>query len=291
MNLSENITIRDGNPQCKNCGGVGFTLAEFVRGSRSGILTLCHCVGSGCNTCEAKGEAPYLVFDKSQDKMLPCVCHNARVHMKNFEFLVENANIPPRYRFQFLTTIDIGDTKNDPDLSFIVAHDWANELVHNFINPAFSPQGFYLWGGTGSGKTLLACVILNELIFRYGIKCKYAKVNKDFLSAIRDTYSKDSETHGQERFIERELANVDVLVIDDFGVQKDSEFSNQKLYDLIDGRYEQDKLTLLTSNHPLIDWKDRGQGRVYSRLMEMTKEIQLKCPDYRIKYANERSTS
>ncbi|WP_167884507.1 ATP-binding protein [Leptospira ilyithenensis] len=288
MNLSEATAIREGSPQCKNCGGVGFTLVENVRGSRSGALSLCFCVGSDCNKCESKGQAPYLVFDQSQNRMLPCVCHNARLSVRNLEQLVENANIPARYRFQFLSTIDLGESNHDPDLSFIVAHDWANELVHNWADPAFVPQGFYLWGGTGSGKTLLACVILNELIFRYGVKCKYAKVNKDFLSAIRDTYQTDSETHGQERFIEREFANVDVLVIDDFGVQKESEFNNRKLYDLIDSRYEQEKITLLTSNHPLDEWRERGQGRIYSRLMEMTKEIQLKCPDYRMKFTPER---
>lgn len=284
MNLSEITSIRDGNPQCKTCGGVGITLAEHVRGSRSGALVLCHCIGSDCNTCESKGQAPFMTFDRKLDKMLPCVCHNARFSLRNWENLVEKANIPARYRFQFLSTIDIGDTANDPDMSFIIAHDWANELVHKFKNADFTPQGFYLWGGTGSGKTLLACVILNELIFRYGITCKYAKVNKDFLSAIRDTYQSDSETHGQERSIEREFANVDVLVIDDFGVQKESEFNNRKLYDLIDSRYEQEKLTLLTSNHSLVEWRDRGQGRIYSRLMEMTKEIELKCPDYRTKF-------
>ncbi len=284
MNLSEITSIRDGNPQCKTCGGVGITLAEHVRGSRSGALVLCHCIGSDCNTCESKGLAPFMTFDRKLDKMLPCVCHNARFSLRNLENLVEKANIPARYRFQFLSTIDIGDTASDPDMSFIIAHDWANELVHKFKNADFTPQGFYLWGGTGSGKTLLACVILNELIFRYGVTCKYAKVNKDFLSAIRDTYQSDSETHGQERSIEKEFANVDVLIIDDFGVQKESEFNNRKLYDLIDSRYEQEKLTLLTSNHSLIEWRDRGQGRIYSRLMEMTKEIELKCPDYRTKF-------
>ncbi|GBF51099.1 DNA replication protein DnaC [Leptospira ryugenii] len=290
MILSEITSFRDGNPQCKTCGGVGFYLEEQVRGSRAGALSLCHCVGMECNTCEAKGQAPYLVYDKSQNTMIPCVCHNARFSIKKCERLVDQANIPPRYQFQFLSTIDLGESNTDPDLSFIVAHDWANELVHHFEDPKFARKGFYLWGGTGSGKTLLACVILNELIFRYGIRCKYAKVNKDFLSAIRDTYQTDSDTHGQERFIERELANVDVLVIDDFGVQKETEFSNRKLYDLIDSRYEQDKLTLLTSNHSLSEWKERGQGRIFSRLNEMTKEIQLKCPDYRLKHAVDRSS-
>ncbi len=287
MNLNEVSSIRDGNPQCKACGGVGFTLVEHVRGSRSGVLSLCHCVGSDCNKCEAKGEPPFLIYDRSQNKMLPCVCHDARFSLRKAEQLVVAANIPPRYRFQFLSTIDLGDSKSDPDLSFIVAHDWANELVHKFLDPSFVPSGFYLWGGTGTGKTLLACVILNELIFRYQVKCKYAKVNKDFLSAIKDTYQSDSETHGQERMIEKEFAEVDVLVIDDFGIQKETEFNNRKLYDLIDNRYEQEKLTLLTSNHSLHEWQDKGQGRIYSRLSEMTKEIQLKCSDYRTRFRSQ----
>jgi len=81
-----------------------------------------------------------------------------------------------------------------------------------------------------------------------------------------------------------EFADIDVLVIDDFGVQKDSDWVNSKLYDLIDSRYEKEKITLLTSNSPLSDWKEKGEGRVYSRLCEMTHEIKLECPDYRLKF-------
>jgi DNA replication protein DnaC len=283
MNLSDVFPFRHGNIKCSSCGGAGIVLDVNVRGLRSGALSLCHCISGDCNTCPAGGEPPYLVYDPEQDMQIPCLCHGARWELVQLEVLVAKAGIPPRYRFQFLQSIEIGDKQYDPELSFLVAHDWASELVHNWQNPNFIPKGFYLWGGTGSGKTLLACVILNELIFRYGIKCKYAKVNKDFLNAIKNTYQKDSETHGQEGFIERELATVDVLVIDDFGVQKDSEFNNMKLYDLIDSRYENEKLTLLTSNHPLKDWKEKGDGRIYSRLQEMTKELQLNCPDYRLR--------
>ncbi|HMZ59859.1 MAG TPA: DNA replication protein DnaC, partial [Leptospiraceae bacterium] len=43
-------------------------------------------------------------------------------------------------------------------------------------------------------------------------------------------------------------------------------------------------LTLLTSNHNLKDWESKWEGRIYSRLCEMTKEIHLDCPDYRQKF-------
>ncbi|MCZ8237868.1 MAG: ATP-binding protein [Leptospiraceae bacterium] len=283
MNLADVFPFRHGVVDCPYCGGAGIILDTNVRGLRSGALSVCHCVGSDCNVCPSKGEPPFLVYDIDSDMQIPCMCHGARLELIKLEKLVAKAGIPPRYRFQFLQSIDIGDKSNDPELSFLIAHDWASELVHKWKDPNFNAKGFYLWGGTGSGKTLLACVILNELIFRYGVNCKYAKVNKDFLSAILNTYQKDSETSGQESNIEKEFANVDVLVIDDFGIQKDSEFNNRKLYDLIDTRYENEKLTLLTSNQALEDWKIKGEGRIYSRLMEMTKEIQLKCPDYRLK--------
>lgn len=217
--------------------------------------------------------------------MVPCFCAESRSYIRKAEQLVSEANIPPRYQFQFLSTIELTDSRSDPELSFMVAHDWANELVLRYTDSSYTPKGFFLWGGTGTGKTLLACVILNELIFRYGIKCKYAKVNKDFLSILKDSYQIGSELYGMERAIEREFATVDVLVIDDFGVHKESEYNNQKLYDLIDSRYEQEKLTFMTSNLSLEEWHDKWQGRIYSRLKEMNKEIQLKCQDFRLRYS------
>ena len=103
---------------------------------------------------------------------------------------------------------------------------------------------------------------------------------------LNGTYQKDSEFYGQESLIELEIANVDVLVIDDFGVQKETEWANSKLYDLIDHRYESDKLTLLTSNLELSELREMGEGRIYSRLLEMTRELKLECPDYREKFHN-----
>jgi DNA replication protein DnaC len=283
MTLEEIIPQRVGDPKCSRCRGVGVFLAEFVRGSQKEAIIPCSCVTEFCQSCPSQGQLPYLVYDEMSDSQIPCECHNARFLLRRMESLMETANIPSRYRFKFLNNIEI-DNLQDEEMSFLIAHDWANDLIHRWKDPEFKPQGFYLWGGTGSGKSLLACVILNELIFRYNVKCKYAKVNKDFLNAIRNTYSKDGDNELTERSIEQEFLSADVLVLDDFGVQKDSDFNNMKLYDMIDSRYEAEKITLITSNSPLIDWRDKGLGRIYSRLCEMTKEIQLKCTDYRLKY-------
>lgn len=274
MNLKNLTPIREGSPSCKFCEGVGFFLEENVKNSSSGVLLLCSCVGE---SCPCGGKAPYMVYDESQNRMLPCVCHNARMELGRVEYLVKKAGIPSRYKYRTL------DKRMDTsELSFLAAFDWAETLVNSWDNSAGKKrQGLYLWGGTGSGKTLLACAILNELIFRYGLECKYAKINRDFLSTIRDSYQKESELHGMEQTIKKQFTEVEVLVLDDFGANKESDWANSQLYDLIDARYEEEKVTILTSNIPPTDWKDKAEGRIFSRLLEMTEQIHLDCPDYR----------
>ena len=290
MKLNQIILSKDGVRDCSICGGVGFYLEEIVSGSTSGALILCNCVIEYCYNCQSKGKPPFLTYEESLDKMIPCFCHSARVNLKNIERLIQKSNIPHRYKFKFLNSIDTRQEETDT-ISLLVAYDWADELVKKWQQTVpgnnsrmKEKKGMYLWGGTGSGKTLLACVILNELIFRYGTNCRYAKINKDFLNALKDTYQKDSDFHGQERFIEEEFTNVDVLVIDDFGVHRESDWVNEKLYDLIDSRYERKKITLLTSNSSLNDWKGKWNGRIFSRLNEMTIPLQLECSDYRLKF-------
>ena len=196
--------------------------------------------------------------------------------------MIEGAQIPPKYRYKFLHNLKDREASDDPNDTFISAQDFINQLIKEWNNPNEAHRGFYLTGGTGSGKTLLACVILNELIFRYGVKCRYAKIQYDFISKVLGSYRNET-SEASEQSIKAELADVDVLVLDDFGIQKDSEFNNRLLYDLIDRRYEQDKITLITSNSSLDEFKTWGEGRIYSRLKEMTTELALKCTDFRQK--------
>ncbi len=285
MKLDKILSLRAGEKDCKICNSVGLGFDEILsREEKVSALSLCSCVEDFCKNCEAKGKAPFLKFDSELNKMIPCLCHEARINITKYSQLFLNSNIPTKYRYKLFENIDTVSG----GISLMAALDWAEELVQNWNNiehwKRFQKKGMYLTGNTGTGKTMLACIILNELIFRYQVKCMYAKISKDFLNALKDTYQKDSEFHGQERNIEMEFLHVDILVIDDFGVQKESEWANSKLYDLIDGRYEREKITLLTSNLPLFDWKEKGLGRVYSRLIEMTKEIKLDCLDYREKF-------
>lgn len=273
--------IHAGNTSCRICDGVGIVLTENAANSPYPVLSLCHCAKENCFTCPSKGRAPYMFYSEESNKMLPCLCHEARIKMGYLEKKVALSEIPERYKFKFLENVDFRESEKGT-MSVYAAHDWAADMVENY-KTNHNLQGMYLYGNAGSGKTLFACTILNELIFRYNADCRYVKINS-FFSDLRETYQRDSNTYGQETDVIKEYSEVDVLVIDDFGVQKDSDWVQSKLYDLIDKRYEKKNLTLLTSNHNLKDWESKWEGRIYSRLCEMTKEIHLDCPDYRQKF-------
>ena len=81
-----------------------------------------------------------------------------------------------------------------------------------------------------------------------------------------------------------ELINVPFLVIDDFGVQRNTEWESEMLYNLIDSRYAEERPIIITSNFNIDKFKEVANGRVYSRVLEMCKIIHLDLPDYRENY-------
>ena len=84
--------------------------------------------------------------------------------------------------------------------------------------------------------------------------------------------------------VEQLRSATDVLVIDDFGVQRDSAWEQETLYNLIDARYEGEKFTIITSNNnPEKTLKELSEGRILSRLREMCRILELSGEDNREK--------
>ncbi|MFN3605160.1 MAG: ATP-binding protein [Leptonema sp. (in: bacteria)] len=266
-----------GIENCPICNGLGFVLNTDILLKDEVAYKICDCVEK-ITKCD--GKPPYEYYDSQENCIKECPSKKARLVVKRIEYLLKNSGIPNRYKNKLFTSIDSNFPKSQNFL-FVVDHAYA--LIKEYKNK--NSTGLYMYGGTGSGKTLLSCIILNELIRLYQIPVRYAKISRDILGKIRDTFNPQSEYFGEGRKIEEELANVPVLVIDDFGVQKESPWVNNVLYDLIDSRYEKDLLTILTSNEPMESWKEISNGRVYSRLKEMCLEIHLDAEDYRLKKA------
>lgn len=273
--LARAIQGRKGPATCNVCFDTGLVYDLAVRRDDRGGYVLCECQ-KRISKCE--GRPPYEFYDPQTRTMLPCPSKPARIALNKLRLLENRSDIPRRYAGKFLRDILIDE------FDINAAVDFAFNIVTSFKSGE-TPQGLYLHGGTGSGKTLLSCAILNELMRFYQVRVRYAKISRDILGRLRASFNPNSEFYGEGRRIEQDLATVPALVIDDFGVHKETDWVNQVLYDLIDARYENNLLTILTSNEPMDSWKEISGGRVYSRLREICLELHVEAPDYRIQHS------
>ncbi len=265
--------------QCKHCLGLGFVCSQ-----QSGFL-LCSCMQGHCQEDKDEDKSlmspclpPYERYSQEKKDIILCECREARINLARITHLEKASQIPPKYRGAFLEDIS---TNHVPNTSLIMALSYAEEIVFRYAKREKKLIGLYLYGGTGCGKTMLCCALLNELIRFHKTSVRFAKIGRDIIAKLRSSYNPNSGIYGEGIKIEERLSSVPVLLIDDFGMHRETEWVQSVLYNLIDTRYENDLLTLITSNDPMSFWKDTAGGRVYSRLREMCREIHIKAPDYR----------
>ncbi len=71
------------------------------------------------------------------------------------------------------------------------------------------------------------------------------------------------------------------LVLDDFGIQRNTEWEMEMLYDLIDSRYAEGRFTIITTNQSKEEVQELSRGRIYSRISEMCHQVETIGIDYR----------
>jgi len=139
------------------------------------------------------------------------------------------------------------------------------------------PQGWLtLLGGYGCGKTHLAAAVANTALAR-GERVYFAVV-PDLLDQLRATFAADSDAAYDDRFgLMRDAA---LLVLDDLGTESVTAWAKEKLYQLVNYRYNAQLPTVVTTNRAL----DQIDGRIVSRLADgafCDEIIAIKAADYR----------
>lgn len=104
-------------------------------------------------------------------------------------------------------------------------------------------KNILMLGSVGTGKTLLASAIVENLVDKHNCTIQKAV---DIFRDIKETYSRDCEN--TERQVINYLINRPLLIIDEVGMQINSEMEKLLMFDIIDGRYQNLLPTILISN-------------------------------------------
>jgi DNA replication protein DnaC len=147
----------------------------------------------------------------------------------------------------------------------------------------------WFFGGSGTGKTTLA-MLISRTALESGRSVAIYSLPK-LLSRIRQTYDAEVGEQSYSQFFER-LASVDLLHLDDLGVEKQTEWVLEQLYALINERYERQRSLIVTSNLEDDELERQLGTRVVSRLVEICGDpVLLFDEDRRMRVSADAATS
>lgn len=229
------------------------------------------CEGLPCHKTSNQNWQPHIEIVEGYGLSITqshCRHYAAYLQQRKIEKNLTNAGIPSRYRDKTFADYEV-DSDNENAVQYA-------EICLKIR------KGAFFYGERGTGKTFLASIIAQEFI-KAGSTVIFIKVPQ-LLDEFYSVYRKESDTNEKELL--KTLYSVDLLILDDFGMEKATKFAGTTLCKIIDARYDADAMTIITSNYPLeriqfeldnaTDGKSYNGSRIVDRLKEICKPILFK---------------
>lgn len=163
------------------------------------------------------------------------------------------------------------------DLGYNPQIQKAHDYVDKFSQMQENGAGLLLWGGIGTGKTFLAGCIANALIDRQVpiLMTTFGRI----LNTLTGMFQED-----RNGYIDS-FSRYSLLILDDLGMERSTEFALEQVFNVIDTRYRSKKPMIVTTNLTLEELKhppDVAHSRIYDRILEVCVPIKINNQNIRI---------
>ncbi|MCB8917709.1 MAG: ATP-binding protein [Ardenticatenaceae bacterium] len=229
-----------GRPDCPHCGGLGFVIPNLEPD------------------------------DPGFGRAIVCGCRQAELETKRLDNLTRLSQLGALRSCTFDTFLPDGHGLTPTmQRNLRMAYDTTRQYARD-------PEGWLvLKGGYGCGKTHLAAAIANWQLDN-GRPALFINT-PDLLDHLRAAYSPNAPTSYDERF--EQVRTAPLLILDDLGTQSNTEWAQEKLYQIFNFRYNARLPTVITTNEEL----ETVEIRIRSRMVDpsLVRVLHISAPDFR----------
>lgn len=239
-----------------------------------------------CGICRTPKQCRVTFCGNIYTQSCICKCENERIEAGKEIFRKQqlNADIRRFKSFSGMTKKQLSEWHFD---NFSITADNEKQLkickkyVDNFGIMLAKNQGLLFWGGVGTGKTFSAACIANALL-------------DSSIPVVMTSFAKllgTSKGFGIDENMITELNHAKLLIIDDLGAERNTDFALEKVYSIIDSRYSSGLPMILTTNLDLTEMqqcKDIRYQRIYERILEVCYPVKFEGKSLRKNEAKDR---
>lgn len=221
-----------------------------------------------CSKCHVKTETKIIHPFTHEEKKVRCRCA-CRTEMDEFQDRQKQEELERQKRICFAETNMYNWTFENDDRKNPKLSDAMMNYVNNFTEFKKDGKGLLLHGTVGTGKTYFAACIANRLVEQ-----GYSVLMTNF---TRLSNQIQGMFEGKQKFIDS-LNRYTLLIIDDLGVERNTEYMQEMVYSIVDSRYRSGLPFIITTNLTADEIKkpqDVGYSRIYDRILERCHPVEV----------------